>query len=114
MPASGLKLTAEHGIEQIQVNQLDLPFRAYTFTLRAQPVYVFFCVWEDQPLTGSPDLQRQRTTSANRIRAVLEGRRHLGQQVLQVMITGAGDLDAARTQLAAGLQKLIRAAPAKS
>ena len=55
-------------------------------------------------------------TRGERVRAVLEGRRHLGQQVMEVVLQSRGVIDQneAQADFAALLPKLIVVTPAES
>jgi exosortase len=111
MPASGLQLQADHGITPVEVAGLRIPFRGYTFTLGPRTLYMFYCVWEDQAPTESGMGRGEGLTPARRARAVLAGRRNLGQQVLQVAVAGPRDYAAARERFALELESLLRATP---
>jgi len=108
LPAAGFQLTTEHELQAVPVQQLTIPFRAYTFSTRNQPLYVFFCVWEDRVSEAGSDSGARTITPGSRLRAVAEGRRHLGQQVLQVVVAGPPDIGTARARLSAELERLIR------
>ncbi|HEY6167973.1 MAG TPA: exosortase/archaeosortase family protein [Verrucomicrobiae bacterium] len=114
LTATGVQLVAEHGVATVSLGELQIPFRTYTFEMRKRQLYVFYCVWEDRILGGSRDLSTDPNERSSRIAAVLAGRRHLGQQVLEVAIVGPQDVNAARQQLTAELQRIIHPAPARS
>ncbi len=110
LPAAGLRMAKDLGMQTIRVQSLEIPFHSYQFDLRGQPLYVFFCIWEDRKRTDTA-VGVEDFSHASRIRAVLEGRRHLGQQVLEIAIAGFPTPEAARQNLEQGLQKLILVAP---
>jgi exosortase len=106
LPASGLKQLTESELVFFDAGQLKLPFRKYTYASEGQILYVFFCQWEDgaEKQTGM-----QASKQAERIRSVLVGRRHLGQQTLEVIITGCATLKDAEASLRQRLGGLITA-----
>jgi exosortase/archaeosortase family protein len=101
LPASGWKQTADHGVRSYPVSDsTELTFRHFEFQrgfddLPRQTAHAFYCLSEDRAAgTSAPprdaDLpgmsgNRSEWTRAERLRAVLEGRRHLGQQVIEAI-----------------------------
>lgn len=91
-----------------------MPFSTYIFKGHGRHHYVFLCVMEedadlgDEQTTVSGRNQLENLDRKRRFRAVLEGRRHRGQQVFEVAITGYASLEEARRALEAALPKLIR------
>jgi exosortase len=102
LPASGWTKVADDGVGNYRVSDLfELPFRHFEFQRRfedstPQTAHAFYCLSEDR--ASGPSTTRQRTnasrmmagnpsswTRAERLGAVLEGRRHLGQQVIQAI-----------------------------
>ena len=106
LPAAGLKLVKDLGEQSIRVQDLNIPFHSYQFESRGQLLHVFFCIWEDRRRADSARGEED-FSHASRVRAVLDGRRHLGQQVLEIAIGGYATPEAAQRQLAESLQKLI-------
>src|SRR5438309_8140416 len=107
LPAVGWNQTGDIGVKKYSVGpDLSLPFRHFEFRHGAgdestqQVAHAFYCLWEDvvSPAAAKSQLPDMTTspsewTRDERIRAVLEGRRHLGQQVMELMIQGRGALD---------------------
>jgi exosortase/archaeosortase family protein len=102
LPASGWKQMADHGVRSYPVSgSVELPFRHFEFqrTLEGsapQIAHAFYCLSEDRASGGSKLLgdtnslgmfgNRSEWTRSERLRAVLEGRRHLGQQVIEAIL----------------------------
>jgi exosortase len=119
LPAVGWEQVADTGVKNYPVSAgFALPFRHFEFrhAARDNPVqqvaHAFYCLWEDR----APAAQRlQMTTFAStwtrgeRVRAVLEGRRHLGQQVVEFVIQTRGPIepDQAEARFGEALPKLI-------
>jgi hypothetical protein len=100
LPASGWTQVADHGVRRYPISDsVELPFRHFEFqrafeNSTPQTAHAFYCLSEDRAVASSAPLptslpsmtgSRSEWTRAERIRTVLEGRRHLGQQVLQAI-----------------------------
>jgi hypothetical protein len=111
LPASGWKQVADHAVRSYPISGLvELPFRHFEFQ-RAfngsapQTAHAFYCLSEDRvgelatSLAGSdsPGMfgNRSEWTRSERLRAVLDGRRHLGQQVIEAIFISNEPLSAA-------------------
>jgi hypothetical protein len=68
-------------------------------------IYVFYSLWEDGAETqpGFAKLKR-----LDRLRAVLAGRRAMGQQTLQIITTGYADANAAEAAVRKRLPEIIK------
>jgi exosortase len=101
LPASGWTQVADEGVRKYPVTgAFELPFRHFEFQRvlegsAPQIAHAFYCLSEDRASGGSAALgntespgmfgNRSEWTRSERLRAVLEGRRHLGQQVIEVI-----------------------------
>jgi exosortase len=122
LPASGWKQMADHGVRNYPLDgSVELPFRHFEFqrSFEGSPpqiAHAFYCLSEDRASTAStsgdgtnlPGMfgNRSEWTRAERLRAVLEGRRHLGQQVIEVIFISNEPLSAADAE--AYLRDLVR------
>jgi len=101
LPASGWHQVADYGVRSYPTNgSVELPFRHFEFQ-RAfegsapQIAHAFYCLSEDRASGRSTSLagadspgmfgNRSEWTRAERLRSVFEGRRHLGQQVIEAI-----------------------------
>jgi hypothetical protein len=111
LPAAGLRRVADSGVANFEAAGLQLPFRQYTYEAEGRTLHVFFCQWED----GSERQAAMATSNQEgRLDSVLVGRRKLGQQTLEVILTGPATLEEAARKLRDQLPALIRAeAPAQ-
>jgi exosortase len=103
----GYKLTSDIGLRTVSAGDLKLPFRQYIFSHGQAPLHVFYCRWEDHPNDPGRDLQEDGT-ELSRLRAVLAGRRHLGQQVLEVTVSGPDTPEEAFAALETQIRQIIR------
>jgi hypothetical protein len=99
LPAVGWSQTADTGVRNYRVTgPIKLPFRHFEFhrvleNSVPQTAHAFYCLLEDRAPEPSaagaspPQMfgSRSSWTRAERLRAVLEGRRHLGQQAIEVV-----------------------------
>ena len=86
--------------------RLPLPIERLEFAEANQRLHVYYCLWEDR---ASPNAEGSALlTRENRLRAVIDGRRHLGQRVLEVVIAGIDSAEKADEEFAAELLKWIR------
>ena len=106
LPATGWRQSRDHGVRNYRVSpNLTIPFRHFVFTHegggRRQYAHAFYCVWEDrvrpqgvkdvnEGMEGDPSAW----TRNERLQAVRQGRRHLGQQVLEYLQMGSREINA--------------------
>ena len=126
LPASGWSQVADDGVRNYPVNAaFELPFRHFEFQ-RAfgdsppQTAHAFYCLSEDRAagssapqqganlVANSPGMSGNRSewTRAERLRTVLEGRRHLGQQVIEAIFISSEPFSAADAE--SHLRALVR------
>ena len=114
LPASGWKQMADHGVRNYPVSgSFELPFRHFEFQRSfegsaPQIAHAFYCLSEDRAAsastspvgTNSPDMfgSRSEWTRAERLHTVLEGRRHLGQQVIEAIFISTEPFSAAEAE----------------
>ena len=119
LPAIGWNQTGDVGVKKYPVTpNLSLPFRHFEFRHGTsdqptqQTAHAFYCLWEDRATATRGESQLPEMTSSpsawtrnERVRTVLEGRRHLGQQVLELIIQSRGSAD--EEQINANFAELI-------
>jgi hypothetical protein len=105
LPAAGLRQISDDGTVFLEVGEINLPFRRYTYESDGKRLHVFFCQWED-------GAEKQRgllgSKQAGRLQSVLTGRRKLGQQTLEIIATNHETLEQAEEALRNRLPDLIR------
>ena len=122
LPASGWRQTGDFGVRDYQIsNNFAVPFRHFEFRSegsgRPRIAHAFYCVWEDRiPQTQSADASARGLfgdpsawTRSERMQAVLQGRRHLGQQVMEYLVIEAGEIGAPQAEeaFAAKVRELV-------
>jgi exosortase len=104
LPAAGLRQVADGGLEYFQAGSLQLPFRQYSYESEGRMLQVFFCQWEDG---DEKQGGMWESKLADRIRSVLVGRRKLGQQTLEVVVSRSETLSEAAQALRKDIPALI-------
>ena len=111
---------ADTGVRNYPViGSFELPFRHFEFhrgfeNSAPQTAHAFYCLWEDRAPepsttgTHSPLMSGSRSswTRVERLRAVLDGRRHLGQQVIEIIFIS--DEPVSTTDAELRLRDLVR------
>jgi hypothetical protein len=126
LPASGWKQVADHGTRSYPASDsAEMPFRHFEFQRNfegfpAQTAHAFYCLSEDRASRGSASLgntdspgmfgNRSEWTRSERLGAVLNGRRHLGQQVIETIFVSNESLSAtdAESHLRAFIRDVVR------
>jgi exosortase len=114
LPASGWTQVADDGVRNYPVTgAFELPFRHFEFQRSfegspPQTAHAFYCLSEDRAASPStsrdgasaPGMSGNRSewTRAERFRAVLDGRRHLGQQVIEAIFISNEPFSAAEAE----------------
>ena len=109
LPAIGMTLKSDLGIITVPVGGRIFAFHEFVFLTNAQPLHVFYAVYEDQ--TGSAVLANRRQTTASRLTAALAGSRNDGQSFLEIAVAGPETSAAARIALQTELEKIIVTQP---
>jgi exosortase len=108
LPAVGYKLRGERNIT-IKAKDLSIPFRAMDFDYNNQRVCVFYCLWEDRFKSGEQlrirDLWDDRIVG---LESALLGERNLGQQTLEIVISGYTDSQEAEDALRRQMENFIQ------
>lgn len=108
LPSTGRSLEADLGVEKIQEGSVSLPFRCYLFREDGHPLFVFYCI-SDNWVHAQLELPQDEDWSArSRLKAMWTGRRHWGQQVLQIAIRNGRSREQALRLLHQELRQIIR------
>ncbi len=125
LSASGRQLLRELGVQEIAASAgLRLPMHGYVFDAGAgRELFVFYGLWEDRrpaeptistsnkaqpPAEATVGLADDELTLRGRLRAALEGRRNLGQRVLEVSVFGPTNDATAWSRLQGRLPELVQ------
>lgn len=92
-PATGARLIQDFGRISASADGVKMTFRHQSFESGPRLLQVFYCLWSDRIAPDeSPDMAADNS-EMGRIRAVLDGKRNLGQKVFEVVLSSA-DADA--------------------
>ena len=106
LSASGGELKERLGQHTFELPTTQLSFDQYVFEFAGQPLHVFYCLAEDQRGVPGKDLPEDGTQQS-RLAAVLAGKRHLGQTVIEAAVRGPAAAEEARALFAAELKRLV-------
>ena len=110
LPASGMTLVSDNGIQLLDVNGVKLPVRSYRFDSRGTPLHVFYCYWDARSSYESTKAANEEDwTAQGRIRAALRGRREIGAQMLELVVWGYENDAEARAALQHQLGQIVTA-----
>jgi exosortase/archaeosortase family protein len=105
-PAAGAQLVNDFGQVALDANGISMTFRHQTFASGDRLLHVFYCLWSDYRAPNEkPMLEDGSETS--RLQAVLAGKRHLGQQVIEFVVVGPDTADEALALLKKQLPRLV-------
>ena len=106
LPASGLRLAADRGTITVEAQGLAIPFRAYTFEQKKEPIFVYFCLWQSRSPTRQA-LAFDESTRLASLQSVAWRERNLGQQIAELAVFGYTDPAQADAALQRELPPLI-------
>jgi hypothetical protein len=109
LPASGLTLDRDDGIQLVEVNGVKLPVRFYRFDDHGKPLHVAYCYWDARSSYENVNAAIEEDwTARGRIRAALHGRREVGAQMLELIVWGYQDDSDAKQALQQQLARVIQ------
>lgn len=109
--SQGAIMDKDLGTHRISIGGLELPFHCYTFRTGDKPLFVFFCLYEERP--GQPAmLSNPQFAETDMFQRAWEGRRHIGQQSLEIAITDAPSERSAEKTFRARLEQMMQIRPA--
>ena len=106
LTGAGGKLIQRLGNRVFDVGGISLPFDQYLFEFNGVALHVFYCLWEDQGSATHKAIVEDGTQES-RLTAVMAGKRHVGQTVIEVALRGPESSDEAKALFAAELNRII-------
>ena len=106
----GYHLVEDLGTHLIAVKGLELGFAQRVFARADEPpLHVFYCLWQERDEKAANVLiENGDLNLSSRLQAIRSGRRHLGQQVLEVAIRGPASPAEAAAVFQTQISRLIR------
>jgi exosortase len=108
LQGSGAILKGELDKTVVDVGGTPLAFRTYLFERYGLPLHVFYLIWEEGNRDRDTDALMQDWSGMSRLQRVWLGQRNLGQQSLEIVLSGATSDEQARTKLKEDLSKIVR------
>ena len=106
-PAAGAKLVKDFGQVTANVKGVEIPSKCQAYESGSHLVYVFYCLWSDHVSLKDKSLNENGSWSS-RLQAVLAGKRNLGQQVLEVVLSGPESSETATSLFQQQLNSLVQ------
>ena len=104
-----MTMERDNGLRVVAVNGINLPVRSYRFDDRGAPLHVFYCYWDARSsYENVAAAEEEDWTARGRVRAALRGQRETGAQMLEVVVWGYSDDNAASQVLQRQLAQIIR------
>jgi exosortase len=107
LPASGMKQIGGEERKLINVNGVTLPIRSYVFDNNGTLLRVYYCYW-DGTVPNAATMNQENWTASGRLRAVREGRREVGAQMLELVAWGYDEGQSAEQAIRNQLEKIVR------
>jgi exosortase len=108
--AEGAIMEQDMGTHFSSVGRMRIPFHSYTFRLGEKTLYVFFALYEEG--AGVPAIPSDpQFEGVDMIQRALKGRRHIGEQSLELALSGYDSEPAAQAAFNARLVQLMQIRP---
>jgi len=112
--AEGAIMERDMGVHLVSVNGMQIPFHSYAFRLGEKTLHVFFCLYEERP-GGAPAAPDPQFEAVDMFQRALKGQRHIGQQSMELALSGyhsdTGAREAFKTRLGELMQVRKNAIP---
>jgi exosortase len=107
LPAIGRNFRGARPAVTVHAGGIALDFRSYEFEQNGRPLFVFVCVQEDKRVASGP-ADTGEWNVRGRVQAALDGKRNLGQRLLEVAVLGLDDFTQAGEALQKTAEEILR------
>jgi exosortase/archaeosortase family protein len=107
LPAIGRSFRATRPDVKVRDGPLSLDFRSYEFEQNGRPLFVYVCIQEDKRVPLGP-ADSGEWNLRGRLRAAFDGKRNLGQRLLEVAVLGLDDFAQASEALSKTAEEILR------
>jgi exosortase len=107
LPAIGRTFRKTWPNVNVVTGSAPLDFRSYEFEQNGRPLFVFVAIQEDKRMASGP-AETGEWNISGRLRAAWEGKRNLGQRLLEIAVSGFEDFAAASEALANTAREIVR------
>jgi exosortase/archaeosortase family protein len=108
LPAIGRNFRMARPDVKVSTSPVTLDFRSYEFEQNGHPLFVFVCIQEDKRVASGP-ADTGEWNLRGRLRAAFDGKRNLGQRLLEVAILGLDDYSQASEAFSKTAAEILRA-----
>lgn len=108
LPAVGRTFRTTHPNLSLPADSVALDFRSYEFEQDGRPLFVFVCIQEDKRVAAG-GAGSEEWNFSGRVRAAFQGKRNLGQRLLEIAVTGLNDFSQAREAVAKTVAEIVSA-----
>jgi hypothetical protein len=109
LPAIGRNFHRPRPDVNVRAGIVSLNFRSYEFEQNGRPLFVFVCIQDDKR-AASRTAATGEWNFRGRLRAAWDGKRNLGQRLLEVAVVGLDDFTQAGDALSKTAQGILRPA----
>jgi hypothetical protein len=92
---------------KVRAGPVSLDFRSYEFEQNGRSLFVFVCIQEDKRV-ASGSVGTGEWNLSGRLRAAFDGKRNLGQRLLEVAVLGLDDFTQASEALSKIAEEILR------
>jgi hypothetical protein len=107
LPAIGRTFRAELPRLTIPVGSALLDFRAYEFEQNGRPLFVFVSIQEDKIAAAGATTESEQWNMRGRLLAAWQGKRNLGQRLLEIAVIGLDDFSQAKEAAAKTVAEIV-------
>ena len=95
LAATGMEEIADYGVQPCATPAgVTLPVQRFEFLQNGHQIFVFWTVWQNRP--NADPVAAEPESRWDRLRPVFRGERNLGQQTLEMVVTGPRSLEEAQ------------------
>jgi hypothetical protein len=106
LPAIGRTFRGVRPEFSVNTESVSLDFRSYEFEQNGRSLFVFVCIQEDkQSATSGSDADKLNLPG--RLRSAWDGKRNLGQRLLEIAVLGYDDFAQAREALSKAAAAIV-------
>ncbi len=107
LPAIGRTFRRAQPDVNLRTANVPLGFRSYEFEQNGRPLFVFVCIQEDKRVASGP-ADGGEWSLRGRLSAAFQGKRNLGQRLLEIAVSGFDDFAPASEALAKTAEETVR------
>jgi hypothetical protein len=107
LPASGMTQRGDVQSKLMLVNGVALPIRGYVFENGGLQLHVYYCYW-DGKVPDPKTANEENWKPSGRLQAVLDGKRDVGTQMLEIVAFGYDDDATAEKAVREQLSQIVK------